>query len=116
MSNSNKYYATIKNVYSNKILLEYLTTICESEHVKILSDFSSNINELFELYTELNAKPSNDIILYSYDKNRLNYVAYLYSEFEKRYRKTGITISNFMNELRIDKLKKNINKSNREDS
>ena len=42
------------------------------------------------IYASFDATPSSDMLLWSYDLVKLDYINYLYTDFEVRYRNTGI--------------------------
>ena len=96
MNKLNKNYLVIKNVNQDKNLKQYLEQICSDEKVSILHEEFNQFdmwNGKQSVYSEFNASPSSDILLWSYDENKLDYVNYLYSDFEARYRNTGLVVS-----------------------
>ena len=95
-TNKQKNYLVIKNVCLDKNLKEYLEQICQDEHVNILYEEFNQFdvwNQKQSVYAEFNAKPSFDILLWSYDSIKLEYINYLYNDFEARYRNTGKVVS-----------------------
>lgn len=88
MNKLNKNYLVIKNVNQDKNLKQYLEQICLDENVNILYEEFNQFdvwNNKQSVYSNFNASPSSDILLWSYDKNKLEYINYLYNNFEKDY-------------------------------
>src|SRR5574344_748436 len=91
-TNKQKNYLVIKNVCLDKNLKEYLEQICQDEHVNILYEEFNQFdiwNGKQSIYAQFDATPSSDMILWSYDSIKLEYINYLYKDFEARYRNTG---------------------------
>lgn len=96
MNKLNKNYLVIKNVNQDKNLKQYLEQICLDENVSILHEEFNQFdiwNGKQSVYSEFNASASSDILLWSYDENKLEYVNYLYKDFEARYRNAGQVVS-----------------------
>lgn len=94
--NKQKNYLVIKNVCLDKNLISHLEQICQDEHVNILYEEFNQFdiwNGKQSVYAEFNATPSSDMILWSYDSIKLEYINYLYTDFEARYRNTGKVVS-----------------------
>lgn len=99
MNKLNKNYLVIKNVNQDKNLKQYLEQICLDEKVSILYEEFNQFdiwNGKQSVYSEFNASPSSDILLWSYDENKLEYINYLYSDFEQRYLNTGKVVNRIM--------------------
>src|SRR5574344_402593 len=95
-TNKQKNYLVIKNVCLDKNLKEYLEQICSDEKVSILYEEFNQFdiwNQKQSVYSEFNASPSSDILLWSYESCKLDYVNYLYSDFEQRYRNAGHVVN-----------------------
>lgn len=92
MNKLNKNYIVIKNAQLDKNLKQYLEQICSDEKVNILHEEFNQFdvwNNKQSVYSEFNASPSSDMILWSYDENKLEYINYLYKDFEQRYMNAG---------------------------
>lgn len=99
MNTKTKNYLVIKNVNQDKNLKQYLEQICYEEKVSILYEEFNQFdiwNGKQSVYSEFNASPSSDILLWSYDENKLEYINYLYLDFEKRYRNAGQVVSRIL--------------------
>lgn len=95
-TNKQKNYLAIKNVCSDKNLVSYLEQICQDEHVNILYEEFNQFdiwNGKQSIYAKFDATPSSDMLLWSYDSIKLEYINYLYKDFEARYRNTGKVVS-----------------------
>lgn len=108
-TNKQKNYLVIKNVCLDKNLVSYLEQICQDENVSILYEEFNQFdiwNGKQSIYAQFDAKHSFDIILWSYDSIKLEYINYLYNDFEARYRNTGKVVSriieNVNNESNLD--------------
>src|SRR5574344_1841522 len=108
-TNKQKNYLVIKNVCSDKNLKEYLEQICQDEHINILYEEFNQFdiwNGKQSIYAQFDATPSSDMLLWSYDSIKLEYINYLYKDFEARYRNTGKVVSriieNVNNESNLD--------------
>lgn len=102
MNKLNKNYLVIKNVCSDKNLRQYLEQICQEENVSILYEEFNQFdiwNNKQSVYAEFDAKPSFDLLLWCYDENKLNYINYLYSDFEARYRSVGKVVSRIVESM-----------------
>ena len=95
MNTRTKNYLVIKNVCSDKNLISYLEQICQEENVSILHEEFNQFdlwNNKQSVYAEFNAKPNFDMLLWSYDTSKLDYVNYLYyrelfhKELEKHWK------------------------------
>jgi len=96
MNKLNKNYLVIKNVNQDKNLKQYLEQICQDEKVSILYEEFNQFdlwNNKQSVYSEFNASPSSDILLWSYESCKLDYVNYLYTDFEQRYLNTGKVVN-----------------------
>ena len=96
MNKLTKNYLVIKNVNQDKNLKQYLEQICQDENISILHEEFNQFdmwNQKKSVYSEFNASPSSDILLWSYDENKLEYINYLYKDFEARYRNAGQVVS-----------------------
>ncbi len=96
MNKLNKNYLVIKNVNQDKNLKQYLEQICYEEKVSILYEEFNQYdiwNQKQSVYSEFNASPSSDILLWSYEPCKLDYVNYLYQDFEARYRNAGQVVN-----------------------
>ena len=99
MNKLNKNYLVIKNVNQDKNLKQYLEQICLDEKVNILHEEFNQFdmwNGKQSVYSEFNASPGSDILLWSYEPCKLDYVNYLYSDFEARYRNAGQVVSRIL--------------------
>lgn len=99
MNKLNKNYLVIKNVNQDKNLKQYLEQICDDENVSILYEEFNQFdvwNGKQSVYSEFNASPSSDILLWSYESCKLDYVNYLYKDFEQRYRNAGQVVSRIL--------------------
>ena len=96
MNKLNKNYLVIKNICSDNNLRQYLEQICEEENVNILHEEFNQFdiwNGKQSVYSEFDASPSSDILLWAYESCKLDYVNYLYRDFEARYRNAGQVVS-----------------------
>lgn len=101
MTAKQKNYLIIKNVYRDKNLVNYLEKICQEENVKIVYEEVSSFdlfNQKKSIYTEFNANQTKDILLWSYSIPKLEYINYLYTDFEARYKITSRAVNNILNE------------------
>lgn len=101
-TNKQKNYLVIKNVCLDKNLVSYLEQICQDEHVNILYEEFNQFdiwNGKQSIYAQFDAKHSSDIILWSYDSIKLEYINYLYTDFETRYRNTGNVVSRIIENI-----------------
>lgn len=99
MNKLNKNYLVIKNVNQDKNLKQYLEQICYEEKVSILYEEFNQYdiwNQKQSVYSNFNASPSSDILLWSYESCKLDYVNYLYKDFEARYRNAGQVVSRIL--------------------
>lgn len=95
-TNKHKNYLVIKNVCSDKNLVSYLEQICQDENVSILYEEFNQFdiwNQKQSVYANFNAKNGSDILLWSYDSIKLEYINYLYKDFEARYKNTGNVVN-----------------------
>lgn len=112
-TNKHKNYLVIKNVCSDKNLVSYLEQICQDENVSILYEEFNQFdiwNQKQSVYANFNAKNDSDMLLWSYDSVKLEYINYLYKDFEARYRNTGNVVnriiekvSNFDKDEKVDR-------------
>ena len=101
-TNKQKNYLVIKNVYLDKNLVSYLEQICQDENVSILYEEFNQFdvwNGKQSIYASFNAEPSSDMLLWSYDSVKLDYINYLYNDFEARYRNTGKVVSRIIEKV-----------------
>src|SRR5574344_1186884 len=109
-TNKEKQYLVIKNVKKDNNLQKYIEKICEDENIQIIDEQVNNNIWMFEqkvsLYSEFKADFNYDILLCSYNKNKLDYVNYLYKQFEKKYKVTKKIIEKIYNEKKIDESEK----------
>ena len=86
-TNKQKQYLVIHNVRHDENLQKYLEQICLDEHVQIVEEYVSN--NWFEpkpsIYAEFKASAITDILLCSYNEEKLEYIKYLYDKYEKKY-------------------------------
>lgn len=110
-TNKEKQYLVIKNVRRDENLQKYLEKICQDENIQIIEEYVSQgfwiyTEEKPSLYSEFKADFNYDILLCSYNKNKLEYVNYLYKQFEKKYKVTKNIIEKINNEKKIDESEK----------
>ena len=101
-----KNYLVIKNVCSDKNLKQYLEQICQDEKVIILYEEFNQFdiwNGKQSVYSNFNASPSSDILLWSYDENKLEYINYLYKIFEQDYIKSKNYLTNILESIEAEK-------------
>lgn len=102
MNKLNKNYLVIKNVQCDKNLKQYLEQICREENISILYEEFNQFdiwNKKQSVYSEFNASPSSDMLLWSYESCKLDYVNYLYSDFEQRYRNAGRVVNRIIESI-----------------
>jgi len=101
-TNKQKNYLVIKNVCSDKNLVSYLEQICQDENVSILYEEFNQFdvwNGKQSIYASFNAESSSDMLLWSYDSVKLEYINYLYNDFKARYRNTGKVIDRIIEKV-----------------
>ena len=112
-TNKEKQYIVIKNVKRDINLQKYLENICDEENIQIIEGYDKSQSVWFlveqqksNIYDKLNADFYRDMILCSYNKDKLEYVNYLYEQFEKKYKITKNIIEKINNEKKIDESEK----------
>ena len=101
MNKLNKNYLVIKNVQLDKNLTNYLEQICEEENVGIVYEEVGSFdlfNQKKSIYAEFNANQTKDILLWSYNISKLEYINYLYADFEARYKIANKAVGNILKE------------------
>ena len=109
--NKEKQYLVIKNIRRDENLQKYLEKICQDENIQIIEEYVPQgfwiyTEEKPSLYSEFKANAGSDMLLCSYNKNKLEYVNYLYKQFEKKYKVTKNIIEKINNEKKIDESEK----------
>lgn len=94
--NKNKLYLPIKNARLNNVLYNKLEEICNDENVQIVQEQVST--NWFEpkpsIYSEHNLNVTRDVLLSSHSEQKLQYIHYLYEQYEKRFRHAGQFVTN----------------------
>jgi hypothetical protein len=79
-----KEYLVIKYVGQNTSLRRYLEQICDEECVQVVEEYVDSFSFLKQtesIYSKFNANPTYDVLISSYDINKLHYIKYLYDKF-----------------------------------
>lgn len=86
-TNKQKQYMVIHNVRHDEKLQKYLEQICHDEHVQIIEEYVSNnwFEQRPSIYAEFKASAISDMLLCSYNEDKLAYIKYLYDDYEKKY-------------------------------
>ena len=103
-TNKQKQYLVIHNVRHDENLQKYLEQICHDEHIQIIEEYVSN--NWFEtkpsIYSEFKASATTDMLLCSYNKDKLAYIKYLYDDYEKKYMLAKNSITKAIEETGFD--------------
>ena len=103
-TNKQKQYLVIHNVRHDEKLQKYLEQICLDEHVQIVEEYVSN--NWFEpkpsIYAEFKASATSDMLLCSYNEDKLAYIKYLYDDYEKKYKLAKNSITKAIEETGFD--------------
>lgn len=99
-TNKQKQYLVIHNVRHDENLQKYLEQICLDEHVQIVEEYISS--NWFEpkpsIYAEFKASATSDMLLCSYNEDKLAYIKYLYDDYEKKYMLTKNSVKKAIEE------------------